>query len=486
MMQLKELIEGLEVQESIHFRDVPVEGIAYDSRKVNANFLFVCITGIHEDGHKFAGEALKRGAAAVICEKPLNEGVKIPQLIVKDTRLALSHTSAVFYQHPSEKMHVVGITGTNGKTSTCILCEAIMKRAGKFSGVIGTINYRWGDRVVPAGRTTPESLDTQGMLGEMYKAGCKYIFMEVSSHALDQKRVRDVEFRTGIFTNLSLDHLDYHGTFERYFEAKRKLFEMLKKDACAIVNVDDPRSQDIIKYSPQNIITYGIETKADVVGSELSSTSEGTSFLVQTCGEKVHMRLKLIGKGNVYNALAAVGFGISQEAVLSEIKAAFENVDRIRGRVEIINWKGDFQVIVDYAHTPQAMEMLLESIREIVPGRVITVFGCGGDRDKSKRPLMGKISAVRSDFSFVTTDNPRSEEPAEIASQIEAGFRELGKGNYKIILDRGEAIRSALTFAQNGDMVIIAGKGHETYQVFKDTVVPFDDCEAARKVLDDL
>ncbi len=486
MKRLKELIEGLETRELIQFRNTSIEGLAYDSRKVNPGFLFVCITGVREDGHRFAGEAVRRGAAAIICERIIESEKKIPQIVVGDSRSALSHTSSIFYHHPSKEMHVTGITGTNGKTSTSFLCEAILKQIGRVCGVIGTIDYRWGDRVLPAGKTTPESLETQQILREMFTAGCRHVLMEVSSHALEQERVRDVEFRTGIFTNLSAEHLDYHGTLEHYLEAKGKLFKKLKgKETTAIVNIDDPHSSVILKLPSGNTITYGIEKKADVMAGDISQGPEGVSFLVQTPEESLKMRLKLLGKGNVYNALAAVSFGIGLGVKLGDVKNAFEKVESIRGRFEVI-WKGDFNVIVDYAHTPQAMEILLQSVRCIVPGRIITVFGCGGDRDKTKRPIMGEISALGSDFSFLTTDNPRSEDPEEIISQIESGFRKLQKDNFRVIPDRAAAIREAINLAGKGDVVIIAGKGHETYQTWKDTVVPFDDSQVAREVLEGL
>ncbi len=484
MKRLKELIEGLETKELIHFQNVSIEGIAYDSRKVQPDFLFVCISGLREDGHKFANEAVKRGAVAIVSEKAIENEKKLPQIVVQESRCAVSHISAIFYDHPSSGMHVTGITGTNGKTSTSFLCEAILKETGKVSGVIGTINYRWGDRIVPAARTTPESLETQQILSEMSEAGVKFVLMEVSSHALEQERVRDVEFSMGIFTNLSIEHLDYHGTLERYLKAKGRLFEMLKgKETTAIINVDDPRGSAILKLPSGNIMTYGIEEKADVMASDILPSSEGVSFVVRTPEGSFKVRLKLLGKGNVYNALAAASFGIGIGVKLQDIKNAFEKVERIKGRFEVV-WKGDFTVVVDYAHTPQAMEILLQSARSIVPGRIITVFGCGGERDKSKRPLMGGISAVSSDFSFLTTDNPRSEDPAAIILQVESGFRKSDKTNFRVIPDRREAIREAINLAAKGDMVIIAGKGHETYQTWKDTVVPFDDSEVAREALE--
>jgi UDP-N-acetylmuramoyl-L-alanyl-D-glutamate--2,6-diaminopimelate ligase len=482
-MLLRELIKGLEPCELVHFNDVPVKGIAYDSRKTGTGFVFVCISGLREDGHRFVSDALRRGACAVVCETPVELEENIPLVVVKDSREALSHISSAFYRKPSVEMHVTGITGTNGKTSTCYLCEAIMKEMEEPCGIIGTINYRWGDRILPAERTTPESLDTQRILREMYEGGCRYAFMEVSSHALDQHRVDDVRFRMAIFTNLSLDHLDYHGTLEEYLKAKTKLFRNLGEDAVSIVNADDPHSPEIVKCSPARLFTYGIEKKADVTAHEVSLGPEGISFVVRTAREEMEIKLRLLGRGNVYNALAAISFGISQGIELGKIKAALGRAETVKGRFEVVEWGGDFTVVVDYAHTPQALEMLLESARSISAGRIITVFGCGGDRDRSKRSLMGKISARKSDISFITTDNPRSEDPAQIVSEVELGFREMGAANYRIVIDRGDAIREAIAAARCGDIVIIAGKGHETYQVLRDTVVPFDDCETARGIL---
>ena len=481
MIRLKELIKNLDFLKLVNFQDTPIEGIAYDSRKVNPGFLFLCVKGLREDGHRFVGESVKRGAVAIVSEVPVENGNKIPQVIVKNSRSALSHISAVFYSDPSSKMHVAGITGTNGKTSTSFLCEAILKEVGRVCGVVGTISYRWGDRVLPANRTTPESLDIQEIMSEMFDAGCEFVLMEVSSHALEQDRVRDVDFRTGIFTNLSAEHLDYHGNLERYLRAKGKLFEKLGREATAIVNVDDPHGIDIMEFCSARKITYGIEREADVVASGVLGTPNGTSFIVSTPVGSCKMELKLLGKGNVYNAIAGVCFGMSLGIGLEDIKSAFEGLKSIRGRFEVI-WRGNFTVVVDYAHTPQALELLLQSARNITPGRIITVFGCGGDRDKGKRPVMGEIAGLESDFSFITTDNPRSEEPGEIISQIEFGFKRVHKKNYKVITDRMEAIKEAISFAGEGDMVLIAGKGHETYQVFKDTVIPFDDREVVRKM----
>ena len=485
-MKLKELIEGFETSELVRFENVSIDGIANDSRKVRPGFLFVCISGIHEDGHKFVSEALKRGAAAIICERIIENERSIPQIVVMDSRRAFSHASAVFCHHPSREMHVTGITGTNGKTSASFLCEAILKQIGTVCGVIGTINYRWGDRILPAAKTTPDSFELQKILEEMSAAGCRHVIMEVSSHALEQERVRDVDFRTAIFTNLSTEHLDYHKTLENYLKAKGRLFEKLKgNETTAIINIDDPRSSTILKLPSGKIITYGIEKKADVTAANISQDSKGAGFLVHTPSADIEMRLNLLGKWNVYNALSAIGWGISLGIKLEDIKMAFEKVKTIKGRFEVV-WKGDFTVVVDYAHTPQALEMLLQSVRSFVSGRIITVFGCGGDRDKTKRPIMGEISAIGSDFSFLTTDNPRSEDPEEIISQIESGFRKLHKNNFRAIPDRAEAITSAINFAEKGDIVVIAGKGHETYQILKDTVVPCDDSEIAKETIEKL
>ena len=483
-MHLTELIKGLEPRELVHFDDVPIKGIAYDSRKTGTGFIFVCINGLREDGHRFASDALRRGARAVVCETPVELEKNVPLIVVKDSREALSRISSAFYRKPSAKMHVTGITGTNGKTSTCYLCEAIMKEIEEPCGIIGTINYRWGDRILPAERTTPESLDTQRILREMYEGGCRHVFMEVSSHALAQHRVDDVRFRTAIFTNLSLDHLDYHRTLEEYLGAKAKLFKSLGEKDASIVNADDPRSSEIAKCSPARLLTYGIEKKADVMAHGVSLSSEGINFVVQSPRGKIDIKMKLLGRGNVYNALAAISFGISQGIDLGEIKAALGRAETVKGRFEVIEWGGDFTVVVDYAHTPQALEILLESARSITAGRIITVFGCGGDRDRSKRPLMGKASARKSDVSFITTDNPRSEDPARIAFEVESGFLQAGEKRYRIVIDRKNAIREAIAAAHCGDIVIIAGKGHETYQVLRDTVVPFDDCEVAREILE--
>ncbi len=483
-MQLKALISGLDYEKAIGSVNVRVEGLAYDSRKVKKDYMFCCLEGANQDGHRFANESIKKGASCVLCCREI-ETLKVPQIIVKDSRRALSMLSAAFFGNPSDFMHVTGITGTNGKTSVSFLCEAVGEQAGFMTGVIGTINYRWGGRIVPALQTTPESLDTQHILSQMKTRGCEYVFMEASSHGILQHRVDDVKFKSAVFTNLSPEHMDYHGDMEDYFNAKAILFEkLLDPSGCAIINSDDVYGQKLAERFQGRKLTCGVKQPADVTASEIVLGSDGVRFKVSSDYGGGGVRMDLLGMGNVYNALSAITFGFSRNISFEEISDAMGNVKSIKGRFEVINRGGDFTVVVDYAHTPSALGLLLDSAKKFCTGRIITVFGCGGDRDRLKRPVMGRIAALNSDFSVLTTDNPRSEDPEAIISGIEEGFESESRNNYTVIPDRKKAIFYAIETARKNDIVLIAGKGHETYQTAKNTVIPFDDSEEAREALE--
>ncbi|MCK4436584.1 UDP-N-acetylmuramoyl-L-alanyl-D-glutamate--2,6-diaminopimelate ligase [bacterium] len=490
-MKLKELLKNLEIK-SIHgSNDREISSIAYDSRKAEKGSLFTCLKGYRLDGHAFISEAIERGAVALLVEGGRMDRGDITYVVVQDTRLALARISDNFYGHPSGRIKVIGVTGTNGKTTTTYLTESILKTAGDKVGLVGTINYRWGERILPAGNTTPQSLDLQRMLSEMVKAGCSYAVLEVSSHSLDQHRVDFIEFDVAAFTNLSLDHLDYHGSFSHYLKAKSKLFQQLKdegvkkEEKTSLINIDDRYRRHLLKVAGGKVLTYGIRRRADIRASRISSHLSGLSFQAETPDGAFPVKMKLIGTVNVYNALAAIGVGISQGIKLDCIKEGLETAQGVPGRFEFIDCGQDFTVIVDYAHTPSALEDLLMLAKSMANGmargRVITVFGCGGDRDKRKRPLMGKISSRYSHLSILSSDNPRSEEPGMIISEIRRGFGR--RRNYLVVEDRFQAIKEALARARKDDVVIIAGKGHESYQVLKDTVVAFDDREVVRKIL---
>ncbi|MCD5390618.1 UDP-N-acetylmuramoyl-L-alanyl-D-glutamate--2,6-diaminopimelate ligase [candidate division NPL-UPA2 bacterium] len=496
-MKLKELLKGLEVISVQGNKEQKISAVAYDSKKVEKGSLFACLRGYRLDGHTFISEAIERGATALLTEGGRMDRRDIAYVVVPDTRLALARISDNFYEHPSGRIKVIGVTGTNGKTTTTYLTESILKAAGYRVGLVGTINYRWGERILPAGNTTPQSVDLQRMLSEMVKAKCNYAVLEVSSHSLDQHRVDFIEFDVAVFTNLSLDHLDYHHSLSHYLKAKTKLFRQLREEGVkkegkiSLINIDDRYRRHLLKVAPDKVLTYGIRRRADIRASQISSSLPGLSFQADTPAGSFPVKMKLMGTSNVYNALAAIGVGISQGIKLDSIKEGLETAPGIPGRFELIDCGQDFTVMVDYAHTPSALEGLLRMAKGMARGKIITVFGCGGDRDRSKRPLMGKLSSRYSHLSILTSDNPRSEEPGKIISEIRRGFGrtvkqywpKVGRGNYLVVEDRFQAIKEALARARKDDVVIIAGKGHESYQVLKDTVVAFDDREVVRRIL---
>jgi UDP-N-acetylmuramoyl-L-alanyl-D-glutamate--2,6-diaminopimelate ligase len=484
MVKLSQLLQALKEKEVSDPQDTEIERIFYDSRKIKKNSLFVAIKGFRTDGHRFINQALLRGAKAVVMEKriPLGEGAT--GILVPDTREALALLADRFYHHPSRKIKLIGITGTNGKTTTSYLTHSILTSNKKGCGLLGTIAHKIGSKTIPAQITTPESLDLQFLLSQLVEKKIKYAVMEVSSHSLELSRIERVKFSIAVFTNLSIDHLDFHQTIENYLEAKTRLFTRLGKRAFAIINIDDPRSRYIKERTPCSILTYGIERKADVKARKINLSLEGSSFKVKTPEGDLDINLPLPGKHNVYNALAAIGVSSLLKIPPSAIEKGLERVRNIPGRFERIDEGQDFWVIVDYAHTDNALERVLATCRELIKGRIILVFGCGGDRDRSKRPLMGEAAAKYSDCTIITNDNPRSEEPLNIASSIEVGIKR-GNGRYTIILDRREAIRRGMEEAAPGDLVLIAGKGHETTQTIGTQVLPFDDREVARKILKD-
>ncbi|MFH1238777.1 MAG: UDP-N-acetylmuramoyl-L-alanyl-D-glutamate--2,6-diaminopimelate ligase, partial [bacterium] len=404
--------------------------------------------------------------------------------------------SSGFYGDPSRKLGLIGITGTNGKTTICYLVESIFKEQRLKIGVLGTIEYRLGDQVLPAPNTTPQSSELQHILGEMVTAKFAYAVMEVSSHALAQDRTLGCEFDVAVFTNLTRDHLDFHKTFENYLAAKTKLFSGLGEKAvkklpkCAVINLDDSHSRHIIANTKVPVMVYGIENSFKdskltyLKAEDIKLNKNGYEFVLNFNGEKLgHVKLNLIGKHNVYNALAAIGVGLSQNIDIEVIKKGLEKVKRVPGRFELVEAGQKFTVAIDYAHTDDALWRTLLAAKELNPNRIIVVFGCGGDRDRTKRPLMGEVAVNNSDLAIITSDNPRSEEPAKIALDIEIGIKRTNKNNYKIILDRHEAIAEALRYAREKDIVIIAGKGHETSQILKDRAVYFNDIEVVKDIL---
>ncbi|MDP3786283.1 MAG: UDP-N-acetylmuramoyl-L-alanyl-D-glutamate--2,6-diaminopimelate ligase [Candidatus Omnitrophota bacterium] len=480
-MKIKELLRGIEYKSPSSFSgDIEIKGIACDSKAVNKDYLFIAVAGTKTDGHKFANEALERGAVAVVIEReiPLDDG--IAKIYVKDSRAALARIANEFYGRPAEKLRCVGITGTNGKTTISYLMDSIVSAAGHKAGLIGTINYRIGERIIPAVNTTPGPVELYNFMSKMLQNSIDHLVMEVSSHSLDQRRVEGIGFAAAIFTNLTGDHLDYHKTMEGYFEAKAKLFEGLDSGSYGIINIDDEWGRKLLRRSKGRVMTYGTKQGADFLAGGIELSLNGTGFIIDTPDGRVKIDTKLIGLHNVYNITASVAAGAALGFSPEAVKRGIENVRAVPGRLEEIDCGQPFKVFVDYAHTDDALCNVLSALRPLISERIIVVFGCGGDRDKTKRPRMGKVAGKLADLVIVTSDNPRGEDPKTITDEIVAG---IGSANYRVIVDRMQAIGQALSAARDGDCVLIAGKGHETYQVLKNTTVAFDDREVARKIL---
>ncbi len=481
-MYLSELIAGL-TGASMIGRDVEVSGLAYDSRCVKPGDVFVAVRGFHRDGLDFAGEAVERGAAAIVAERGA-EGLEVPQVLVGNCRAALAVLADAFYGHPTGDLKLIGITGTNGKTTASFLAESILRKAGLKTGLIGTVECRVGDEVRPVVRTTPEAPDLQRTFREMVDRGVEAAVIEVSSHALDLHRVDGCEFDVGVFTNLSRDHLDYHRSLESYFGAKKSLFE--REGIFGVINADDEFGARIIEDMGRDCLSYGIKGKVDLYAVNISADASGSRFTAVGPFGEFEVGLKLPGSFNVYNALAAIGAALALDLPKEAMVEGLESVTGVPGRFERIDAGQDGTVIVDYAHTPDGLEKALSAARELSERRVICVFGCGGDRDRTKRPLMGEVAARLADHTVVTSDNPRSEEPASIIEEIERGIRGVPGASYEIVEDRREAIKRAIAGAGKGDVVLIAGKGHETGQIFADKVIPFDDRRVAEEVAKEL
>jgi len=464
-----------------------VTGIAYDSRAVKPGHVFVALKGQHADGVSFTQQAIDRGAVAIVSQQPAPFDVQVPWAMVGDARLALALLAAAFHHHPSTEMQVVGITGTNGKTTTAHLVASIFDAAGIRCGVLGTVAYRIGDQIRDATRTTPEAPDVQGLLREMVDRGCGACAMEVSSHALSLHRVDGTKFAAAVFTNLTRDHLDFHPGMDAYFQAKRRLFEMLPRDAPSLVNLDDPRGAALIGIVGRPV-TYAINHPADIMAGPLSFSLEGLTFDVRTPRGTIRVQSKLVGRPNVYNILAAVSTATALGLPLDAIERGLTALDGVPGRFQVVSSAEDeVTVVVDYAHTDDALRNLLETARPLAQGRLITVFGCGGDRDRAKRPLMGAVADRLSDVIVVTSDNPRSEDPQRIIDEIQRGIASDTKRDsaHRLlsVVDRLTAIGKAVELARPGDLVLVVGKGHEKYQVIGDRALPFDDVAVSRDAL---
>jgi UDP-N-acetylmuramoyl-L-alanyl-D-glutamate--2,6-diaminopimelate ligase len=464
-----------------------VTGIAYDSRAVVPGRVFVALKGVHADGLTFVRQAVERGAIAVVSERPAPPDMTVAWEQVTDARLALALLAASYYGHPSGEMRVIGITGTNGKTTTAHLIASIFEAAGVTCGVLGTVAYRIGDEVRESTHTTPEAPDVQQLLREMVDKGCGACAMEVSSHALALRRVDGTTFSAGVFTNLTRDHLDFHLDMETYFQAKRRLFDMLPPEAPSLINLDDPKGPALVEMTTRPV-TYALNRAADITPGPLSFTLDGLAFDVRTPRGMLHMRSKLVGRPNVYNILAAISTAVALGLPFDAIEQGVLALDGVRGRFELVSGPNDeITVVVDYAHTDDALRNLLETARPLARGRVITLFGCGGERDRTKRPLMGAVAGRLSDLIVITSDNPRGEDPERIIEEIQRGItpdtRRDSSQRILSIADRRVAIAKAIELARPGDLVLLAGKGHETYQVIGDELVPLDDAVVAREAL---
>ena len=506
-MKLGELVSVLSVNGPVPgpWSQREVTAVVQDSRRAAPGSLFVAVRGYHSDGHRFIPQAVGQGAAAVVAEASASVGAFPDTLVIRvpDSRKALARLAAKFYDYPSRRIKLVGITGTKGKTTTSYLARSIIEAAGHRAGLIGTIDYRIGDRVYPAPNTTPESLDLQALLAEMAEQGARYCVMEVSSHALALGRTDECVFEAAAFTNLAHEHLDFHTTMDDYLAAKTLLFSGLSPDKAAVVNADDASAAGIIKSTAARVITYGITHHADVrPAGAIGHSISGLSFALSTPAGEIGIESSLVGRHNIYNILAAVGLGIAMGFSGEAVAAGIKQMKAVPGRMEKVDAGQSFGVLVDYAHTEGSLRSLLEAVREMTARRVITVFGCGGDRDRAKRPKMGAAAIAQSDLVIVTSDNPRTEDPLAIIGEIESGMtagirmenlepQSRGRGApsvstrtpYAVIPDRAEAIATAVRLAGPGDVVVLAGKGHEDYQIIGEKKFPFDDRDEARKAI---
>ena len=482
-MKLGQLIKNINCKIVQGCADTEVNAVQYDSRKVGRGDLFVCITGFQTDGHKYAKSAVEKGASVIVAEHMAegmeNSGAAI--VITENTRKALALISAAYYDNPSEKINVIGVTGTNGKTTTTYLMKTILESLGYKTGVIGTIGNMIGNRALHADRTTPESLELQELFSEMSCEGVSFAVMEVSSHSLALDRVTGVKYSTAIFTNLTQDHLDYHKTMENYMKAKGILFSIADK---AVINIDDRAGAYMKSVAKGFVMTTGIESEnADLRAENISITAEGVSYTLDYEGRQYTVKLNIPGRFSIYNSLGAIGACLLNGIKMEDIIKGLSLNEGVPGRFQSVPNNLGITAIVDYAHTPDGLENILETAHEFAKGRIITVFGCGGDRDRTKRPIMAEIAGKLSDFAIITSDNPRTENPASILDDVEVGMVPT-KCPYHKIVDRRDAINEAIRMAKKDDVVIIAGKGHEDYQIFADKTIHFDDVEEVKKAFE--
>lgn len=489
-MQIGELASLLVDAQLIGDASTEVTSITSDSRTCQQGALFICLLGTNCDGHDYAQDAVNHGATAIVCRQRL-KNIDVPMLLVEDTRFAMAVIASHFYEYPSRRLKLIGVTGTNGKTTISHMIEQVLVDAGMHTGMIGTIYTKIGLKQYTTNNTTPDCIELQQQLRTMVDDGVQYCVTEVSSHALALGRVKGCHFRTAVLSNVTQDHLDYHQTMEHYRWAKGLLFSRMGNDLYAdkdkrqyvVLNADDPASVYYKDLTAVHTLTYGIHQPAHIQASQIRISDTGTSFLVDALGEKMPFQLKLIGRFSVYNALAAIAVCLLEGIELQQIRQSLEHMHGVQGRFESIQAGQDFTVLVDYAHTPDSLENVLATISEFAKGRIFCVFGCGGNRDRAKRPLMADVAARYSDYVTITSDNPRWEDPEAILDDIEAGLSHMSSDSYVRITDRKQAIEHTLALAQQEDVVLIAGKGHETYQEIQGVRFPFDDRIEAQKAI---
>ncbi|MDP8260631.1 MAG: UDP-N-acetylmuramoyl-L-alanyl-D-glutamate--2,6-diaminopimelate ligase [Candidatus Gygaella obscura] len=486
-MRLDKLIKGIKAEfvnqdNCFNIGSIEIKGITFDSRKVRKNFIFVAIKGNSEDGSRFIAEAIAKGARAIVAESNVKTEYlkKIIFLKVVNSRRALLILADNYFNHPCKRIKLIGVTGTNGKTTVTYLIQSILQATGRRCGVIGTLGARFDGKSVSLENTTPSPLEIYSLIDRMVSSGYRYCVLEVSSHALIQQRINPNDFYAAIFTNLTWDHLDYHKSMKRYFLAKRTLFTGLRKNNLSIINSDDSYSLRLKRFSSKRLSTYGLDKKSDFYASNIQQSRKGLSFDIHYNSQEFNLTTNLLGVFNVYNILAGVVFCINEKIPIKKIQLALKKIN-IAGRMESVNvGNNSFGVFIDFAHTPEALKNAILSLRQITKGNLIVVFGCGGNRDKIKRPKMGELSTKLADFVIITSDNPRFEKPEKIIVNIVKGSK---KKNYKIICERKKAIKYALSIARKEDNILIAGKGHENYQIIKAVRKPFSDKEQIKKCL---
>ncbi len=483
-MNLSDLIKNVDVIEKLNFKDVDIKGISYNSKTINSHEIFVCLKGEHVDGHDYAQGAFEKGAVALMCERPLN--IEIPQIIVKSTQESIADIASAFYHHPTNELNLMGVTGTNGKTTVAHLVQKIFEKADKKCALIGTLGYKMSstDDYLEAKHTTPQAPEMQATLSKILKSDIMNVITEVSSHALEQFRVKNCIFQTAIFTNLTQDHLDYHITMDNYFNAKAKLFRTLKKGNNAVINNDDKYAKKLLEQIDKdvNILTYGVKNHSDIMAKNIEFMPDGVNFDCEYKGEVLNFKLHLNGMFSVYNSLSAIGAALANGIDFHTIKEALEVTKSVAGRFEIV--RTNPMVIVDYAHTPDGLENILHAARELTQkdANLICLFGCGGNRDCTKRPKMGKIAQQLCDKIIITSDNPRQEDPQVIITDILSGLSLINPKTVFVEPDRHLAIKLLKDISNENDVLVLAGKGHETYQILADKTIHFDDREEVSKV----